>query len=143
MGSLAAITVKMGSKDPWWHLEVDLPATLDVYGNLSNGRWMFRTLSTRPAKSISLTTPAVNTCCLCALEKKNRRVPFAAYRSVFSSPRCTVDLLANTTLELVIICSIAAHAGPRGAVQLAVAYHPSASATECGYRADRPRDRAH
>lgn len=29
MGPLAAITGKMGSKDPWWRLEVDFPATLD------------------------------------------------------------------------------------------------------------------
>jgi hypothetical protein len=31
MGPLAAITGRMGSKDPWWRLEVDFPATLDVY----------------------------------------------------------------------------------------------------------------
>ena len=77
------------------------------------------------------------------LSKENRRVPFAAYRSVFSSPRSTVDMLANRTSGLAIICSIAAHVGPCVSVQLAVAYHPSASATEYGYRADRPRDRAH
>ena len=29
MGPLAAITGKMGSKDPWWRLEIDFPATLD------------------------------------------------------------------------------------------------------------------
>ena len=77
------------------------------------------------------------------LSKENRRVPFAAYRSVFSSPRSTVDMLANRTSGLVIICSIAAHVRPCVSVQLAVAYHPSASATEYGYRADRSRDRAH
>jgi hypothetical protein len=50
MGPLAAITGKMGSKDPWWRLEVDFPAALYVYRDLSNGRSMFRTLSRRPAK---------------------------------------------------------------------------------------------
>jgi hypothetical protein len=29
MGALAAITGKMGSKDPWWRLEIDFPAALD------------------------------------------------------------------------------------------------------------------
>ncbi len=29
MGPLAAITGKMGSKDPWWRLEIDFPAALD------------------------------------------------------------------------------------------------------------------
>jgi hypothetical protein len=29
MGPLAAITGKMGSKDPWWRLEIDFPAVLD------------------------------------------------------------------------------------------------------------------
>jgi len=70
MGPLAAITGKRGSKNPRRRLEVDFPATLDVYRGLSNGRSMFRTLSTRLAKSISWTTPAANGCCLCALKRK-------------------------------------------------------------------------
>ena len=41
----------------------------------------------------------------------------------------------------IIICSIAAHAGPRGSVQPVPEHHPSTSTTEYGYRADRPHDR--
>jgi hypothetical protein len=47
----------------------------DVYRGVSNGRSMFRTLSQRPAKSITLTTPAANRCCLCALERKTGESP--------------------------------------------------------------------
>jgi hypothetical protein len=75
MEPLAAITGTLGSKDPGWRLEADFAATLDVYRGLSNGGSMFRTLSTRPAKSISLTTPAANRCCLCALERKPGESP--------------------------------------------------------------------
>ena len=72
---LAAITGKIESNDPWRCLEADFPATLDVYRGLSNRRAMFRTLSTGPAKSISLTTPAANRCCLCARERKTGESP--------------------------------------------------------------------
>ena len=50
-------------------------------------------------------------------------------------------VLSDSGAGPLIICWIAARAGPRGSVQPVAEHHPSTSATECGYRADRPRDR--
>src|SRR5260370_38440736 len=64
----------------------------------------------------------------------------AAEQHVLSSPGCRMDILPDKMCGLIIICSIAAHAGPRGSVQPVAEHHPSTSATECGYRPARPRD---
>jgi len=64
--------------------------------------------------------------------------PLADERRILFNPGSRVNICP---IRYGITCSIAAHAGPRGSVQPAAEHHPSTSATECGYRADRPRDR--
>jgi hypothetical protein len=78
-----------------------------------------------------------------------RCTPRDASLTILAERRCACSCPSSNTRIFcpitckgsIIICSIAAHAGPRDSVQPVSEHRPSTSATECGYRADHPRDR--